>query len=64
MGTIKFNNLGFNLYMHTDDGSYFKVLLVTNSQDDANKFMVENPHSGLIATDNSGLHYIAELEGS
>lgn len=61
---MEFNNIGMNLYIHTDDGSYFKVLFVTNSQDDANNFMIENPHTGLITTDSFGLHYIANLEQS
>ncbi len=46
------------------DNEYFEVKLVTQSQNVANSYMLRDENSGLIATDNEGLYYIAALKAA
>ena len=40
------------------DDKYFGLLFITQSQDEANKFMADNEDVALIATDNDDYHYL------
>jgi hypothetical protein len=41
---------------------YYPLLFVSDSITDFNTFLKANPDTGLIATDNKGFHYIAQLQ--
>ena len=44
------------------DNMYFAIQLVTSSQEEGNRYMNNHPDCALIATDNDGFHYIADLK--
>jgi hypothetical protein len=44
------------------DDKYFGLSYVTQSQEDANKYMLENENCALIATGNDGFYYLAEMK--
>jgi hypothetical protein len=57
---LKFNNPWMRLWIEAD-GMMFRVLLTTGCRDVANGFMASCKESVLIATDNQGIHYVANL---
>jgi hypothetical protein len=44
------------------DDQYFGLSYVTQSQEDANKYMSENKNCALIATGNDDFYYLAEMK--
>jgi len=59
---MKFNNNWMQLYVHSDDKK-FKVIAVCKTIEEVNSICVDR-HSGIITTDENGLHYVAEQKPS